>query len=276
MVNICQSFVESRNLKFGTNANPEKSKTICIVFSKKAKANFKPANIMLNGDGLPWVTQVKHLGYMLQADNSMKVDVAQKRGAFIGKINSLLQEFHFVNPDVMIKLMITYTTSLYGSNTWDQCSPDCQRLYTSYNLVIRQIHKIEWCSHRYLIEPLSKCLHLKTMIASRYVSFYRILITSKKTPVRFLARIAEQDQRTVLGRTMSRLLLECNLEPENLTKLTAGLVKTKLKYMIVPQNEEWRVALCQELLKIRDDDHTELRGFSPEECEELLQHICVS
>ena len=276
MVNICQSFVESKNLKFGTNADPAKSKTKCIVFSKKTKANFKPANIMLNGDELPWVTQVKHLGHMLQADNSMKVDIAQKRGAFIGKMNSLLQEFHFVNPDVMIKLMNTYTTSLYGSNTWDIFSPDCERLYSSYNVAIRLILKIERCSHRYLIEPLSKCLHLKTMIASRYVSFYRTLITSKKTPVRFLARIAEQDQRTVLGRTLSSLLLECNLERENLLKLTAGLVKTKLKYMIVPQNEEWRVALCQELLQIRDDDHTELRGFSPEECEELLQHICIS
>ena len=76
---------------FGTNADPAKSKTKCIVFSKKTKANFKPANIMLNGYELPWVTQVKHLGHMLQSDNSMKVDVAQKRGAFIGKMNSLLQ-----------------------------------------------------------------------------------------------------------------------------------------------------------------------------------------
>ena len=56
---------------------------------KKSKPNIKPANIKLNGDALPWVTQVKHLGHMLQADNSMPVDLAQKRGAFIGKINSL-------------------------------------------------------------------------------------------------------------------------------------------------------------------------------------------
>ena len=60
MVNLCQSFVEERNLKFGTNINPEKSKTKCIVFKKKMKPDFKPANIMLNGDRLPWVKQVKH------------------------------------------------------------------------------------------------------------------------------------------------------------------------------------------------------------------------
>ena len=216
------------------------------------------------------------MGHMLQADNSMRVDVAQKRGAFIGKINSLLQEFHFVNPNVMIKLMNTYATSLYGSNTWDIFSPDCERLYSSYNVAIRLILRIDRCSHRYLIVPLSECLHLKTMIASRYVSFYRTLITSKKTPVRFLARIAEQDQRTVLGRTLSKLLHECNLETDDLSKLTASLVKKKLEYKTVPVNEEWRVGLGHELLKIRDDDHTELPGFSPEECEELLKHVCTS
>ena len=276
MVNICHSFVESRNLKFGTNADPDKSKTKCIVFLKKTKPNFKPANIKLNGDALPWVTQVKHLGHMLQADNSMRVDIAQKRGAFIGKINSLLQEFHFVNPNVMIKLMNTYSTSLYGSNTWDIFSPDCERLYSSYNVAIRLILRIDRCSHRYLIVPLSECLHLKTMIASRFVTFYRTLITSKKTPVRFLARIAEQDQRTVLGRTLSRLLLECSLDTDDLMKLTASLVKKKVVYKEVPVDEKWRVNLGQELLKIRDDNLTELPGFSKEECEELLQHICTS
>ena len=91
-----------------------------------------------------------------------------------------------------------------------------------------------------------------------------------------MARIAEQDQRTVLGQTLSSLLLECNLEPEDHIKLIAGLVKKKMKYMIVPYDEEWRVDLCQELLKIRGDDRTQLRGFSLELCEELLQHIFVS
>ena len=37
MVNLCQSFVAQKNLKFGTHPNPDKSKTKCIVFSKKRK-----------------------------------------------------------------------------------------------------------------------------------------------------------------------------------------------------------------------------------------------
>jgi hypothetical protein len=112
MVDICQDFVTSRNLKFGTNIDPDKSKTKCIVFAKRTKPNLKPANIILNGDRLPWVKQVKHLGHTLKSDNSMRTDVAQKRGAYIGKINSLLQEFHSVTSEVFLKLMNTYALSI--------------------------------------------------------------------------------------------------------------------------------------------------------------------
>jgi hypothetical protein len=37
MVDICQEFVASRNLKFGTNIDADKSKTKCIVFAKRMK-----------------------------------------------------------------------------------------------------------------------------------------------------------------------------------------------------------------------------------------------
>ena len=276
MVDICQDFVTSRNLKFGTNIDPDKSKTKCIVFAKRMKPNFKPANIMLNGDRLPWVKQVKHLGHTLQSDNSMRTDVAQKRGAYIGKINSLLQEFHSVTPEVFLKLMNTYALSIYGSNTWDICSADCERLYASFNVTIRNVLKIDRQTHRYLIEPLSGCTHLKTLISSRYSTFYRSLINSKKMSVRFLARLAESDQRTVMGRTLSSLLSICNLKNEELPQLNAGVIKKNMVFSRPPPEDEWRIPLGQELLQLRDIGNLDLPGFTFEEQEEILKHICVT
>ena len=53
--------------------------------------------IKLDGNDLPWVDSLKHLGHILEKDNSMRLDIAQKRGMFIGKANSLLQEFNNVS-----------------------------------------------------------------------------------------------------------------------------------------------------------------------------------
>ena len=109
MVKICEEFANSKSLVFSTNADPAKSKTKCIIFAKKKIPDVSP--ILLNGDPLPWVMQVKHLGNILQADNSMKVDCVSKRGQFIGKINSFLQEFHFVAPKTFMHLLNIYGTS---------------------------------------------------------------------------------------------------------------------------------------------------------------------
>ena len=95
MVKIGEDFAKSRSLKFSTNADPKKSKTKCLVFSKHVRARQDILPILLNQDPLPWVDTVKHLGNKLESDNSMRQDIAMKKGNFIGKVNSLSQEFHF-------------------------------------------------------------------------------------------------------------------------------------------------------------------------------------
>ena len=172
--------------------------------------------------------------------------------------------------------MNTYVTSLYGSNTWDIFSAECERLYTSYNVTIRIVLHLDRCTHRYLVEPLSGWLHLKTMIASRFSTFYKSLISSRKFPVRFLARLCERDNRTVLGRTLSILLQLCELQDDEISKLNSNLIKKKLCYKEVPADETWRVHLGKELLQVQNGCEMVLPGFSKEECEELLKFVCTS
>ena len=98
MVDLSFSFAKRRNLTFSIHEDPNKSKTKCIVFQKKKTPD--PKKITLNGKALPWVSQLKYLGSILQSENSMALDIAQKRGIFIGAVNSLLQEFYYVNPEI--------------------------------------------------------------------------------------------------------------------------------------------------------------------------------
>ena len=119
MVNTCNKFIKKLNLKFGTNPIAANSKTKYIIFSKKKNSYPNVKEIMLDGNTLPWVKEIKHLGHTLQEDNSMSVDIIAKRGAFIGKVNGLLQEFHNVSSGVFMRLMNSYALSIYGSNLWD-------------------------------------------------------------------------------------------------------------------------------------------------------------
>ena len=102
MINICQRFALDHNLKFSTNINPVKSKTKCIHFSRK---QIDIAEIQLNGNGLPWVESAHHVGNILERDNTFSKDIRMNRGSFIGRVHSILQEVHFANPVVKMKMI---------------------------------------------------------------------------------------------------------------------------------------------------------------------------
>ena len=65
MIDICQDFVSSRNLSFGTNIDPKKSKTKCLVFTKKRVDLDSLKRIKLDGNDLPWVDNIRHLSHTL-------------------------------------------------------------------------------------------------------------------------------------------------------------------------------------------------------------------
>ena len=153
MMDICQKFAESHNLQFSTNCNPVKSKTKCIHFSKK-RVNLE--SILLNGNRLPWVESANHVGNILERNNSFNQDVKTKRGSFIGRVHSILQEFSFANPLLKMKVIDVYASSFYGSCLWNFFSGQCDTLYTAWNNAIREAFSLPKMTHRYLIEHISE------------------------------------------------------------------------------------------------------------------------
>ena len=139
MVTVCEKFTKKRKLKFSTNVNPAKSKTKCVVFTKEKNLKDRLAPIILDGNPLPWVNSVNHLGHILESDNSMKSDCLAKRGKFIGKVHSLLQEFSYVDSAVMARILAIYVTSFYGSNLWNLYSYEVTKLFSSWNVTITSL-----------------------------------------------------------------------------------------------------------------------------------------
>ena len=104
MVKICENFAKATNLKFSTNIRIEKCENECLIFSKERVNYDEITPILFNELPLPFVNDLKHLGNVLQSDNSMTIDCNKKRAILISKIHSLNQEFYFNNPDVILKL----------------------------------------------------------------------------------------------------------------------------------------------------------------------------
>ena len=270
MVTICEKFAKEMSLKFSTNNNPDKSKTKCVVFTKVKGLKNSLAPIILNGDPLPWVDKVKHLGNILESDNSMRADCLSKRGKFIGKVNSLLQEFGYVESDVLMKLLSIYVTSFYGSNIWNLYSPEVTKIFSSWNVTIRRVFNLPRTTHRYFIVPLSNSSHPKTMLCSRMVKFWQCLRNSKKGSVRYLANLMYNDRRSLMGRSVTNIAVDCRTDRSS---LDLGSLKN-MSYFPPPLGEEWRIPLAKELIEIRDGK-LDVSGVSREAIEEMIDEVCT-
>ena len=101
------------------------------------------------------------------------------------------------------------------------------------------------------------------------ITFYQSLVNCTKLGVRFLARLNESDYRTVLGSTLRQMRDDCSLTGLGLGQLTAQLVKKKLVYFKVPDGEQWRIPLLQELLKLRQG-HLKIDNLN------IIDHLCTS
>ena len=121
---MCENYFIKHKITISTNPDLKKSKTKCIYFSHNRSKEL-PAPIMLGQVPLPWVDSWGHLGNNLnredlsvQCHSTLDSDTRDKRIKFIGKYHSLRQEFGFLKPEILFKIIEIYTTSFYGSNMW--------------------------------------------------------------------------------------------------------------------------------------------------------------
>ena len=146
----------------------------------------------------------------------MDHDLMEKRGRFIGKIHSFRQEFGNIDPLVYLKLVSVYLSSFYGSNLWDLNGPGSQRLYSTWNIMVRMTFNIPRETHRYLIQPISGHKHLKVQLLKRFKNFVKTINTCDKPHLKYLAKLQENDQRSTYGRNIRNLCLNAKVEkPED-------------------------------------------------------------
>ena len=116
-----------------------------------------------------------------------------KRGDFIGRVHSILQEFHFANPQVKMKMFSIYSNSFYGSSLWNIFNGTCDRLFTAWNIAVRMAFDLPRGTHRYFIEEISETPHPQVMLAKRFLKFHETLQNSKKLSVKLLSEISSQN-----------------------------------------------------------------------------------
>ena len=266
MLNTCEEYAASHNLKFSTDPDPVKCKTKLMAFLKKPR---ELPSLLLCGTLLPWVDKVKHLGNTITNNNDRNQhDAKIKTSRYIDKNNSLMQEFYFAKPETKLEVNKIYNSHFTGSQLWDLGSRQVQKLESTYNRSVKIMLDLPWATHRYFIEPLTGEPHVSRVLIKRYLSFINKVEMSAKYPLRTLLDIARGDVRSITGANLRRImLLSGRLSVQDLNNVD-------IPYHEVPADEAWRIGFVKELMDTKCGDLT-VPGLLQTELDVIMNYLCT-
>ena len=268
MLSTCEEYAASHNLQFSTDPNPVKCKTKLMAFLRKPR---ELPGLMLCGNPLPWVNQLKHLGNTIsnRMDGS-QLDIKVKSAKYIDKNNSICQEFYFAHPQTKVKLNNIYNGHFTGSQLWKLGSKELDKFESTYNRSVKIMYDLPWATHRYLIEPLTGLPHFRRTLVRRYLSFINMIRKSSKNAIIQLLEIVKADVRQTTGSNLRTIMMLT--DNDSIEQLDAN--SGDIEYHEIPDSETWRVDFVKEIVELKNGD-IELPGFDRKELEEILDFLCT-
>ena len=138
--------------------------------------------------------------------------------------------------------------------------------------MVRTTFSLPRDSHRYFIEPVSESSHVKVLLASRLVKFHKMMLQSKRSSIALLATMNEKDSRTRHGNNLLNIAKDSDTGLEN---LTSQLIKEKIKFVHVPEQDEWKIPIVNEVLKVQSDCLT-LSEFDKNDMKDMIKMLTTS
>ena len=247
ILDTCQEYAASHNLKFSTDPNPTKRKTKCMGFLKDSRPL---PRLLLCGNSLPWVQKLRHLGNTIENRiTGGQLDNKIKNAIYIQKNITLNQEFSFAHPKTKIKVNCIYNTHFTGCQLWNLFGHEAQKLESHYNRSVKIMCGLPYSTHRYFVEHITERPHVRKMLIKRYLKFIQSVEQSPKHSLTKLLKIAKGDVRSVTGSNM--------------------------RYHTISESDKWRLNILDELFELQHGDLV-VPGMEAGEISTILDYICTS
>ena len=136
----------------------------------------------------------------------MEMDVREKRAGFITRSLLVREQFSFAHPMEVLRAVNVYCCDHYGSMLWDMQGDSAKNYFNSWKTCIKLAWGVPRATHSYFLDYLSGGLvTVRRDILTRYVNFYRSLMSSPCREVNILSRVVAKDIRSTTARNLQLL-----------------------------------------------------------------------
>ena len=86
-----------------------------------------------------------------------------------------------------------------------------------------------------------------------------------------LSKIYEKDLRSVYGNNLRKISNICEIDIDN---LSTQIIKNKVRYRNLPENEHWRIPILNEMLFARENN-IGIEGLSKKDINGIINYVCT-
>ena len=159
---------------------------------------------------LDWCEEIEYLGHHLTSNLNEDKDINCKRAQMFGKFNELMNDFYFMNSDVLVKLYKQTCCSFFGGAIYDFESADLSRFNNAFKSCLRRIFDLPRNSHSNIVLNLANCVPVQVTLYNRAMKFLDSDVENEL--VQFYFKLAKRSfTRTVSGRNFVHLFLLGNI-----------------------------------------------------------------
>ena len=203
MVEIMENLCSEHGLWFSTDPISGKSKTKCISWTKTKR---ELLSIILDGNGLPWVDQINHLGNIITNGRCpISTDIESKKARYVARNCEITQEIYYASPEMRMKINDIFNQSWYRSGLWNFFGPELTKVESTYNKSIKVMLGLPYGTHRWLIEYVSKRTHIRKILIKRFLKMLEMMWSSKKTILGTLLRVTVDNAQSTTGSNLQSI-----------------------------------------------------------------------
>lgn len=217
MIRICEEYAAEHDLLF----NGSKSKL--LVFGNDNLPKF-----YVNEIEVPVCKAALHLGNLIS--NNMHDTVDYGITKFNSSFNYFISSFGKRQGSVKNKLFIQYCTSFYGSQIWPIYKKDIvNKISIRWRVALRKIWNLPYNTHCDLLPLISSQTPIEIQLKCRFLKFYRSLLESENSLMRYLSRLNTFASNSTMGNNLNQILYELDVDVFELEILSLNKIK-KLLY----------------------------------------------
>ena len=129
LLNVFEEWSNKFGVTFSTDPVPAKSKTKAMRVTGGLDTAEDLAPLILNGQKLPYVHKIVHLGHTFTSDEKMDTDAHIKRVRYIHKWNEVRENYSQLHPIEILAVSSIHCMAFYESNLWNYQSHEVEKIF---------------------------------------------------------------------------------------------------------------------------------------------------